>query len=137
ARFPTLTHHAARSPTCSWSTTRAIASAAYSSASSRLPDHAARARTTRGQAALNSSSVGRTDPWSQWSSGDSLHREDLAPLDGAAGRDKGGHLAGHGLVLDLHGVEAGDQLAGVGVGAVGVDGGIDLPVTLAGRQHPA
>ena len=38
-------------PSCA--TARDIASAAYSSASSRLPDHVARTRTTRGQAVRN------------------------------------------------------------------------------------
>ena len=50
---------------------------------------------------------------------------------------QGGDLAGHRLVLDLDGVEAGDQLAGVGVGAVGVDGVLDLAVTLAGGDDAA
>ena len=102
-------------------------------------------RTMRGQAARNS--LGWSDARTharpcvrrhvrtRAASGVSHDREDLAPLDGAAGRHQGGDLAGGRLVLDLDGVVAGDQLAGVGVGAVGVDGVLDLGVALAAASR--
>ena len=60
-------------------------------------------------------------------------RHSMVPPVGHQGRD----LARGRLVVDLDGVEAGDQLAGVGVGAVGVDGVVDLGLALAGRHHAA
>ena len=68
-------------PTSSWAAARATASAAYSSASSRLPGHAARARTMRGQAPLELIAGRRAWPMVQRSSQGSPDREDLAPLD--------------------------------------------------------
>ncbi len=59
ARLATEVHHAAYDsigdpPPRSWAAARATASAAYSSASSRLPVKEARARTMRGHASSNS-----------------------------------------------------------------------------------
>ena len=80
ARLATLTHHAARSST-SWCRQGpgGLASAAYSSASSRLPVHAARARTMRGQATWNSWLVGATPT--------SWQRAPTGPAGGSADRE--------------------------------------------------
>ncbi len=63
ARLATEVHHAAYdSMVPSWAAARATASAASSSASSRLPVSDASARTMRGQASANSPGVGRMPP---------------------------------------------------------------------------